>query len=94
MPLGVKASERPAPRAPPTAALTGDSAPVLGSCSTSTSSARPQDLPARACRLERPTDHAGYWAVIARVSDATSNTTSTHVAIANGDWTIPATRAP
>ena len=68
--------------------------PALGSCSTITSSASPQVLPARASRLDRPTVHAGYWSVIARVSDTTSKITSTHVAIANGDWTIPASRAP
>lgn len=84
----------PAPSASAAEPVTGDSMPAFGSCSTSTSSASPHDLPVRACRLERPTDHAGYWSVIARVSDATSNTTSTHVAMANGDWMIPATRAP
>ena len=32
--------------------------------------------------------HAGYWSVIASVSETTSNITSSHVAIANGDWMI------
>ncbi len=41
-----------------------------------------------ASRLERPTDQAGYWSVIARVSDTTSNITSTHAAMASGDCTI------
>lgn len=93
MPLGVKASDRPAPRASANGAVTGASMPALGSSSTSTSSASPQVLPAKACRLDRPTDHAGYWEIIAWVSDTTSKSTSNHVAIANGDWTIPASRA-
>ena len=53
-----------------------------------TSLASPQVLPVSASRLERPTDHAGYWSVIASVRDTTSNITSTHAAIANGDCTI------
>ncbi|CKR18284.1 Uncharacterised protein [Mycobacterium tuberculosis] len=93
MPLGVKASDRPAPRASANGAVTGASMPALGSSSTSTSSASPQVLPAKACRLDWPTDHAGYWEIIAWVSDTTSKSTSNHVAIANGDWTIPASRA-
>ena len=45
--------------------------------STITSSASPQVLPVSACRLDRPTDHAGYWrSIIASVSDSTSKNTS------------------
>src|SRR5438309_3666457 len=98
IPLGVKESVRPAPRAcattGPTEPPTGDSMPALGSDSTSTSSASPHVLPVNASRLERPTDHAGYWSVIASVSETTSKITSAHAAIANGDCTTPATGAP
>ena len=50
--------------------------------------ASPHVLPVSACRLERPTDHAGYWSVIPSVSDSTWKKTSAHAAIPNGDRMI------
>ena len=88
IPLGPNPSEVPAPSASPTGTPTGISTPVLGLSSTSTSSAIPHVLPVSASRFDRPTLHAGYWSIMANVSDSTSKTTTSHVAIANGDWMI------
>src|ERR1700737_1374258 len=92
MPLGSNPSERPEPNPSFTGALPGDSMPALGCCATSTSLASPQVLPVSARRLERPTDHAGYWSVTPSVSDRTSKKTNAHAAIPNGDWRIRASR--
>src|SRR5580693_5655805 len=92
IPLGSKPSSKPASSASFTGTLIGDNKPALGSCSTSTSLASPQVLPLNACRLERPTDQAGYWSVMPSVSDSTSKKTSAHAAIPNGDRTIRANR--
>src|SRR5271156_559169 len=92
IPFGSKPSAKPEPSASFTGTPIGDSIPALGSCSTSTSLASPQVLPVSACRLERPTDHAGYWSVIPSVSDKTSKKTNVHAAIPNGDRVIRASR--
>lgn len=44
--------------------------------------------------MDRPTDHAGYWPIIASVNDATSKVTRSQAAIAKGDWIIPVIRGP
>src|SRR5580693_2932760 len=88
IPFGSKPSAKPEPSEYCTGAPIGASIPALGSCSTSTSLASPQVLPVSACRLERPTDHAGYWSVIPSVSDSTWKKTSAHAAIANGERMI------
>lgn len=94
IPLAVNPSDRPAPSASATGALTGGSIPASGSSSTSTSSASPQLLPVSACRLDRPTDHAGYCDIMPWVNETTSIVTSNQVAMASGAWTIGASRAP
>src|SRR5947209_7957310 len=88
MPLGSNPSANPSASGSFSSAETGLSMPALGSCSTSTSVASPHVLPVRACRLERPTDHAGYWSVIPRVSDSTWKKTIAHAAIPSGDRMI------
>ena len=81
-------SEPTVPSASPTGTPMGVSSPSLGSCSTRTSSAMPHVLPVSASKLDRPTVHAGYWPVMASVSDNTWKTTSTQVAVASGAWAI------
>src|SRR6185312_9081269 len=87
-PLGVKFDAMPAPSPSAIGTPAGVSMPALGSCSTKTSLASPQDLPTNDSRLDRPTVHAGYWPIIADVSENTSNATNSHVAIAKGDSII------
>ena len=87
MPFGVKPSAVAEPSASPTDTPIGVSSPALGSSSTITSSASPQVLPVSACRLDRPTDHAGYWSIIASVSDSTSKNTSSQATTASGEPT-------
>ena len=71
-----------------------DTGPAAAPAQAGSPQALPVRRPVRASRFDRPTDHAGYCSVIARVRDATSKITIAHVAMANGDWMIPATRAP
>ena len=85
IPLGEKPSKVTEPRASPTATPTGVSMLALGSCSTMTSSARPQVLPVSASRLERPTDQDGYWLTMPSVSEVTSKTTSSQARTASGE---------
>ena len=88
MPLGSKPSAKLSASGSFSSAETGLSMPALGSCSTRTSVASPHVLPVSACRLERPTDHAGYWSVIPSVSDSTWKKTIAHAAIPSGDRMI------
>lgn len=82
IPLGPKPCDVPAPGPGPAVRRSGRACPRSGS--PRPSRRRPDRTSCRsALRVGRPV--AGYWSVMANVSDRTSNITSTHAAIASGD---------